>query len=134
MTSDKETVKSKIRELGCKIKDEEEEWLWESYELDIARLIIDYSIRHNIQIPLINYELYSKVRPEPPIHKENTHLPKRQRIDSIDNESEDEYLYRENHIFFNDFLEAIGEEGLTNPRFKIHPDIQELVDCWKVEN
>jgi len=134
MTSDKEIVKAKIRELVSKIKDEEEEWLWESYELEIAGVIIDYSIRHDIKIPLINYELYGKVRPDPPAEKERTIL-KRRKLGDTDNDkkNENEYLYRENHIYFDDFLEAIGEEGLTNPRFRIHPEIRELVDCWNVE-
>lgn len=135
MNADKEDVKSKIRELSSMIKSEEEEWLCESYEADIANLIIDYSIRHNIKIPLINYDLYNKVRPEP-IEEERKTTPKRRKIDDIneeENKDKDEYLYRENHIFFDDFLEAIGEEGLTNPRFRIHPDIRELVDCWNVE-
>ena len=50
MNSDKEIVKSKIRELASKIKDEVEEWLCESYELDITNLIIKYSICHTIKI------------------------------------------------------------------------------------
>jgi hypothetical protein len=134
MTTDKEIVKSKIRELASKIKDEEEEWLWESYELEIAILVIDYSIRNKIKIPLIDYDLYSKVRPEP-IEEKRKPILKRKQIDDINNQDkdEDEYFYRENHIFFDHFLEAIGEEGLTNPRFLLHSDIRELVDCWNVE-
>lgn len=135
MTSDKEIVKSKIRELSSKIRDEEEEWLCDCYEFEIANLVIEYSIRHNIAIPLINYELYGKVRPEQPIEDERTPLLRRKKIGDTDSEGkeEDVYLYRENQIYFDDFLEAIGEEGLTNPRFSIHPDIRELVDCWNVE-
>lgn len=136
MNSDKEIVKSKIRELASKIKDEEQEWLCESYELDIANLIIEYSIRHNIEIPLINYDLYRKVREDSVEEVENIKTFKRKKVDDANNEEEEgekEYLYRENHIYFDDFLEAIGEECLTNPRFKIHPDIREFVDCWNIE-
>jgi hypothetical protein len=107
MDLDKENVKSKIRELSSKIKDEEEEWIWESYELEIVELIIDYSIEHNIKIPLIDYELYGK--------------------------DEKEDGLEESYDYFTPFTESIGEELLTNPRFKIHPEIKELVDCWNVE-
>ena len=107
MNADKENVKLKIKELSVKIRNEDEDWIWESYELEIARLIIDYSIRNDIKIPLINFDLYGK------------------------DEKEDEL--DESYDYFNVFLEAIGEECLINPRFKIHPDIRELVDCWNVE-
>ena len=105
MNGDKENVKAQIQELSIKIENTDEEWEWESYELDIARIIIDYSIRHNIQIPLIKYDLYGKP----------------------DDEDGEAYNY------FTPFTEAIGEECFTNPRFVIHSDIRELVDCWKVE-
>lgn len=101
MNTDKENVKLKIRELSDKIKNEEEEWVWESYELEIARLIIDYSIQQNIKIPLINYDLYGK--------------------DEKENGLDESYDY------FTSLSEAIGEESLTNQRFKIHPDIRELL-------
>lgn len=107
MTTDKENIKLKIRELTDKIKNEEEDWIWERYELDIARLIIDYSIRHNIKIPLINYDLYGK--------------------------EEKEDGMTESYDYFKPFTEATGEEHLTNPRFEIHPDIKELINCWNVE-
>lgn len=103
----KENVKLKIRELSDKIKNEEEEWVWESYELEIVRLIIDYSIRQNIKIPLINYDLYG--------------------------ENEKENGLDESYDYFASFSEAIGEESLTNQRFKIHSEISELVDCWNIE-
>ena len=105
MNGDKENVKAQIKELSIKIENTDEEWEWEGYELDIARVIIDYSIRHNIEIPLIKYDLYNK-----PV-------------------DEDGELYD----YFNPFCEAIGEVGLINPRFIIHPDIRELVDCWDVK-
>jgi len=107
MTIDKESAKSRIRELALKIKNEKEEWVWETYELEIARLTIDYSIQHDIKIPLIDYDLYGK------------------------NEKENEL--DESYNYFTPFSEAIGEEFLTNPRFRIHPEIKELVDCWNVE-
>jgi hypothetical protein len=107
MNTDKENVKEKIKELSRKIKEEEEDWIWENYEIDIAKLIIDYSILHNIKIQLINYDLYGK--------------------------DEKEAELEESYDFWNPFFEAIGEEGLINPRFTLHPDIKELVDCWNVE-
>ena len=63
MNTDKENVKDKIKDLSSQIRQAgEEEWEWMPYEWEIARLIIDYSIRHKIEIPLIKYDLYSKER------------------------------------------------------------------------
>jgi hypothetical protein len=131
MNTDKENIKDKIKDLSSQIRQAgEEEWEWMPYEWEIARLIIDYSIRHKIEIPLIKYDLYSKERE--PIEEDQASKPiRRRKLDEIDLE-EEVYRYREEQIYFDDFLEAIGEEGLTNPRFKIHPDIRELADCWQV--
>ena len=138
MTRDKEIVKSKIRELASKIKGEEEVWLWESYELEIAVLIIDYSIRHNIVIPLIDYDLYSRRHEENENEEEEEKLRqdiikgriKRKTIQEIERENKVDPC---DYNYFEPFLEAIGEESLTNPRFRIHPEIRELVDCRNVE-
>lgn len=127
INTDKETVKKKISELSTKIKQEkEEEWLCESYELDIAQLIIDYSIRHSIEIPLINYDLYSKRNKDDDDKEVDLKPFRRIKIDDAE-KGKTEYDY------FNDFLEAIGEHHMTNPRFTLHPDIRELAESWNVE-
>jgi len=72
------------------------EWLCESYELDIANLIIKYSICHNIKIPLINYDLYRKVREDSVEEVENIKTFKRKKVDDPNNEEDEgekEYLY-----------------------------------------
>jgi hypothetical protein len=126
---DKEETKQKIRELSEKIRnsDDDNEWLWESYESSIATLIIDYSIRHGIIIPLIDYAKYQQLGMPPIESQEDAPRPlKRRKVDQpgeVDNSDYD---------FFQPFLEAIGEEGMKNPRFSIHPDIKDLVNCWSV--
>lgn len=126
---DKEETKQKIRELSEKIKetDDDSEWEWESYERTIATLIVDYSIRHSITIPLIDYEKYKQLMNPPIVSTDEGSRPgNRKRIDQPGEKDNSDY------DFFEPFLEAIGEEGMKNPRFEIHPDIRDLVSCWNV--
>jgi hypothetical protein len=125
IVSDKEETKLKIKDLSLKIANTDEEWLWESYEMNIASLIVDYSIRHGINIPLIDYEKYQQLSFPPVESKEviNRQLT-RKKVDQPGEVDNSDYN------FFEPFLEAIGEEGMGNPRFTIHPDIKELVNCW----
>ena len=106
--------------------------MYSPYEWDIVQLIIDYSIRHDIIIPVINYKLYARrkaLQEKQQREEEEASLrerPKpfrRRKIDQPGDESEPEYDY------FEDFMEAIREEHMVNPRFRLHPDIQEFVDC-----
>lgn len=130
--TDKEIVKTKIYELSNKIKAAEDDHLCELYEVQIADLIIEYSIRQGIEIPLIKYHLYSNQRASS--NEETGVRPLiRRKIGEPNSASDDEYRYREDLAYFNDFLEAIGEDGLVNPRFKIHPEIRELVKRWRVD-
>lgn len=127
--NDKEETKQKIRELSEMIRntDDDDEWEWESYERSIGTLIVDYSIRHGITIPLIDYEKYKQLGMPPIESQEDEPRPlKRRKIDQPGEEDNSDY------DFFEPFLEAIGEEGMKNPRFSIHPDIKELVNCWSV--
>ncbi|MBN1184071.1 MAG: hypothetical protein JXB49_17385 [Bacteroidales bacterium] len=108
MKKDLEDTRAKIDQLFAliqKTKDEDEE-IWEGYEIEIARLIIDYSIRNNIIIPLIDYELYKE------------HFR--------DDNDEDQY------DFWEPFNDAMLEENLKNPRFTLYPEIKYLASCWKV--
>ena len=58
---DKEAVKTQIRALCDQIRKAGSSSIeWAPLEWDIAKLIIDYSIRHDIVIPLVDYERYKR--------------------------------------------------------------------------
>ena len=126
---DKEAVKAKIRALCDKIRKAGPSSIeWAPYEWDIAHLIVDYSIRHDIVIPLVDYERYKrrdavaenieKLKNEKPV------FGRRRKVDEPGEEIEEPYQC------FDDFVEAAGECLSKNPRFTLHPDIAELVRCW----
>jgi hypothetical protein len=122
---EKEIVKQEIRDLANKIKESEEEWEWESYEMDIAVLIIDYSIAHGIVIPVIDYDRYKALfEPIKKVKEQEEGSSRRIKIDREGDEGNPEYNFME------DFFEAIGEETLINPRFELHPEIKELIESW----
>lgn len=126
---DKEAVKAQIRALCDKIRKAGPSSIeWAPHEWDIAKLIVDYSIRHDIVIPLVDYERYKrrdavaenieKLKNEKPV------FGRRRKVDEPGEETEEPYQC------FDDFVEAAGESYSKNPRFTLHPDIAELVACW----
>lgn len=125
---DKGHVKAQIRALVQQIRDAgPSSFEWAPLEWEIAELVIDYSIRHDIRIPLIDYDAYMRreaVQAALDKPREPGVLPGRWKLDDDASGPEEPYFY------FDDFSEAIGEECLVNPRFKLHPDIRELVACW----
>lgn len=123
---EKEEVKQKIRDLSKKLLDAEKDWEKDCYEMDLVVLIIDYAIDHQIQIPLVDYQKYKALCEPPEEIEETPKSTKRRKIDQPGDEGEIEYNY------MDDFFEAIGEKHLTNPRFTLPSEIQELVDCWSV--
>lgn len=134
MNEDKEALKARIRLISKEIRElgDDEEAIAEALELDIAELIIEYSIRHNITIPLIDYAGYARRKELAELEEQESLKPRikpfrRRKIDQPDDEP-----IEQPYDYFNDFLDAIGEEGLINPRFTLHPDIKELVECWDV--
>lgn len=120
---EKELAKQKIRELAKKIKESKEDWECESYEMAIAVSIIDYSISHEIVIPLIDYEKYKALSEDEEVERK---MFGRRKL-RWEDEGNPEYN------FMDDFFEAIVEETVTNPSYTLHPDIRELVECWKTE-
>lgn len=129
---DKEQVKAKIRALSLEIREARNSEEATPCEWEIAQLVIEYSIRHDIQIPLIDYKGYARRKElreqeELEAQKPRPITLRRRKVDQPgEEETEQPYEY------FDDFLEAIGEEAVINPRFKLHPDIKELVECWSV--
>src|SRR5690606_32007266 len=102
---DKEDVKAKIRALAHQVRDAGPSSIeWAPLEWEIAELIIEYSIRHDIRIPLIDYDAYMRRdavqaaldKPREP----GTSLP-RKKVDSEGAGPEEPYFY------FDDFVEAI---------------------------
>lgn len=132
MNEDKETAKVQIRQLSKEIREATCSEEASPCEWEIARIIIEYSARHNIKIPLIDYVRYARrdeLREQEELEaaKPRDVTKRRRKLDEPE-EEEREQPYE----YFDDFLEAIGEEGLINPRFTLHPEIRELVECWEV--
>lgn len=125
---DKGHVKAQIRALVQQIRDAgPSSFEWAPLEWEIAELVIDYSIRHDIRIPLIDYDAYMRreaVQAALDKPREPGLLLPRKKVDCDESDTEEPYFY------FDDFAEAIGEELLVNPRFTLHPDIRELVMVW----
>ncbi len=132
MNEDKELVKAQIRRLSKEIREATCCEEASPCEWDIARLIIEYSMRHNIKIPLIDYERYARrneliEQQEREAAEPRTVMRRRRKVDEPDPENKEQP-----YEYFEDYLDAIGEECLINPRFRLHPDIKELVECWDV--
>lgn len=116
-------VESQVRSLATAIKTSDGSGAWMTLERQIAEAIIDYSIRQNIVIPLIDYEKYNKKDdPLPEDTGERVLIRKQKLDDSVDNPDE--------YDFVRDFHDALLEKHSKVPRFELHPDILYLASCW----
>lgn len=116
-------VESRVRSLATAIKASVGSGAWMTLERQIAEAIIDYSIRQNIVIPLIDYEKYSKKDDPLPEDTGKRVLVRKQKLDdSVDNPDE--------YDFVRDFHDALLEKHSKAPRFELHSDILYLASCW----